>query len=418
MTGRTGRKLGRGWEVLQQRRLLAADISLDDGYIRIEGTDDVDAVEVWQENDQLVVDAGQYGPDGSLLDHQQATFAASQVRGIYFDGKGGDDLFVNDTDRPAIALGGGGNDILIGGPTRDTMLGNLGDDFLAPRSSGDLALGSAGDNAVLEVPLAQPPVDQPDAMPGEGEVAAADESDGQVPAGTSTAVNDNVCEPLAEDQAPEGEVAGEMPIDMGPVDGELSEAGNESASDPLATELAEGETNPSDDSLYPIDDDWNSEDPTGLPAGGAGENESGSCEMPVSGDDSETTSDDSTLVDSGDAGEGNSAEEPLAPAAEQPVVIDEPVLEEPVLEEPIVVPTAESTGDEAASDDASESPAEDVADDQLPPVGNPQPGNDILVGGSGHDWLFGGEGDDWLFGDDLDLLASQLLSQLMLSDRA
>mgnify|MGYP002725616383 CR=1 FL=1 len=138
-----------GFQTLELRRMLAGDIGVSDGYLNIVGTEYDDAVDLFVEGDQVVVSMAEYGPDGELSGSDTQSFDQSELRGISFQGIGGDDVFVNDTSIPAVALGGAGDDVMIGGDSRDVLHGGQGDDWLL--GNGDRLMGGSGENAILEL---------------------------------------------------------------------------------------------------------------------------------------------------------------------------------------------------------------------------------------------------------------------------
>lgn len=158
-----------GFQPLEGRRLLAADISVSDGFLNITGSNHNDAVDVYAEGDQIVVSTAEFGPDG-MTESATQSFARNALRGICFQGGEGDDVFVNDTNLRTIALGGPGNDVLVGGTSHDVLHGSSGDDFLL--GDRDVVLGGGGDNAELNgtaadeeqpagVTVDEPPTDAP-----------------------------------------------------------------------------------------------------------------------------------------------------------------------------------------------------------------------------------------------------------------
>jgi Ca2+-binding RTX toxin-like protein len=65
---------------------------------------------------------------------------------VIFQGNAGNDYFRNDTGLRAIAFGGLGNDILIGGSNNDRMDGGAGNDCLYGRLGNDVLLGGDGND--------------------------------------------------------------------------------------------------------------------------------------------------------------------------------------------------------------------------------------------------------------------------------
>ena len=199
-----------GFQGLEQRRLLASDIGLSDGFICITGTELNDAVDVYSDGDQIVVSAAEYGLDGEMIDSTLQSFHQDEVRGIYFQGNAGDDVFVNDTSLNAIAQGGSGNDVLISGLNRDVLHGSSGDDVLI--GSQDIMMAGAGDNAILsnsmgqmqiaeetaeetdDIPVAADAVAEQDEGSSEDDVAVTDDAT----ASEDTSAEDDV---IAEEEA-------------------------------------------------------------------------------------------------------------------------------------------------------------------------------------------------------------------------
>lgn len=125
-------------EPLEQRVLLAAGIRFRGGVIRIDGASVADSASVQQDGDQITV---------SLTSGQQTfneTYDADGVSRIIFRGRGGDDSFVNDTDRDVRAFGGSGADTLTGGSGQDVLSGGGGDDVLDGRGGRDHLKGGSG----------------------------------------------------------------------------------------------------------------------------------------------------------------------------------------------------------------------------------------------------------------------------------
>jgi hypothetical protein len=61
-------------------------------------------------------------------------FPVAQVARILFRGNDGSDTFYNNTNKPCIAYGGNGNDILVGGGGDDILVGDAGNDRLTGRA--------------------------------------------------------------------------------------------------------------------------------------------------------------------------------------------------------------------------------------------------------------------------------------------
>ena len=131
------RKLG--FQTLEQKRLLAADVSLSDsGKLSIQGDDTANDVIIFRNADQVVVDA----------DGERSSFSADLVKSIYFRGRDGDDVVVNDTDIPTKMFGNNGNDRLVGGSDVDDLRGGPGNDELSGRGGDDELHGDHGNDTL------------------------------------------------------------------------------------------------------------------------------------------------------------------------------------------------------------------------------------------------------------------------------
>ena len=130
-------------EKVEDRRLMAADVTLMDGVLEIEGTDDDDSAQV------AIVDEGntvRVRITDSIDAPEVYEFVRGDVNHIVFQGYAGNDLFDNDTDIRSIATGGDDNDILIGGSVRDELFAGPGDDVILGRGGNDdLRAGKGND---------------------------------------------------------------------------------------------------------------------------------------------------------------------------------------------------------------------------------------------------------------------------------
>ena len=63
----------------------------------------------------------------------QQSFAASEVQSILFNGRAGNDVFINSTGLRSVAAGGAGDDTLVGGSGDDVLIGEGGNDLLYGR---------------------------------------------------------------------------------------------------------------------------------------------------------------------------------------------------------------------------------------------------------------------------------------------
>ena len=132
-------------ESLEDRRLMAADVTLNNGLLTIDGDATDNHIVVQQELRQL--DYGFHGfglrssrfratrplrvttvikshmePNGTPVEYGRETFS-SAIHQVHFFGHGGDDFFDNQTHIPTVAYGGFGDDTLRGGSSHDTLFG-------------------------------------------------------------------------------------------------------------------------------------------------------------------------------------------------------------------------------------------------------------------------------------------------------
>jgi uncharacterized delta-60 repeat protein len=112
---------------------------LDDGVLRVHGTDSADAIDVSIDDDEVVV----------LRNFQEVRFDLADVDRVAVFGKeGADEILVHGDLRSYIA-GGKGSDRLQGGNLNDRILGKSGDDSLYGEDGNDLLYGSAGDDTIF-----------------------------------------------------------------------------------------------------------------------------------------------------------------------------------------------------------------------------------------------------------------------------
>ncbi len=147
-------------ESLEDRRLMAVDISLTDGLLHIEGdgADDIvkishvapvqqayrgflpvprlnmPMINVWHGHRE----GGQTVFDGS------SSFLSFFVNGISFNGNNGNDLFDNQTMIQSEAHGGFGFDVLKGGSNHDKLFGEGDQDYLYGNAGNDYLVGGGG----------------------------------------------------------------------------------------------------------------------------------------------------------------------------------------------------------------------------------------------------------------------------------
>jgi Ca2+-binding RTX toxin-like protein len=136
----------RKFERLEDRRMMAADIDLDNGVLNIQGTDG---------NDLIVVFVDEDDPDklnvritnlttGAVL--AQDEFDREDVDEIVANGLGGDDQIYTATDIRAKLFGGIGNDTLYGGAASDLLDGGANNDTLLGNRGNDDLIGGTGND--------------------------------------------------------------------------------------------------------------------------------------------------------------------------------------------------------------------------------------------------------------------------------
>jgi hypothetical protein len=127
--------------------LLDAQLTLNsNGVLTIWGTRFADGAWVSQAGDKIVFDHYTSPPPGILrpqiLAHEE--FDAALVKLIVFHGRGDNDNFANQTDVRCLAFGGAGHDSLTGGDANDFLMGGRGRDTLTGGLGGDVLLGGFG----------------------------------------------------------------------------------------------------------------------------------------------------------------------------------------------------------------------------------------------------------------------------------
>lgn len=81
-----------------------------------------------------------------VADGKNFSFDSASVKLIFFAGRGGNDVFVNNTAVSSIALGGAGDDMLQGGSGDDILIGGRGNNILTGGGGNDFVLGGAGND--------------------------------------------------------------------------------------------------------------------------------------------------------------------------------------------------------------------------------------------------------------------------------
>jgi len=135
-------------EVLEERRLLSA--KLDDGVLKVNGTDAADVITVRQEETRFVV---------TQKGAQTKKFALDRVKKVVVNGNDGDDKLtldgvrvkasVDGQDDDDTVLGSSGNDNLQGGSGDDVLKGGKGNDTLHGDDGEDTLRGGKGNDVVI-----------------------------------------------------------------------------------------------------------------------------------------------------------------------------------------------------------------------------------------------------------------------------
>ncbi len=120
----TGRRTIPQFEHLETRHLLAASILFDaaTGIVTVNGDQ--------SDNQAFVTAAGTDRIQVDLTGVETRQFDRSEVTGLVFNGRRGDDEFRNETDVPGEMIGAAGNDLLVGGSGIDRIFGGNGQDTI------------------------------------------------------------------------------------------------------------------------------------------------------------------------------------------------------------------------------------------------------------------------------------------------
>ena len=148
-------------ETLERRQLLAAEIgiSLNDGNLLIQGTEQSDLISVAAQGSQIRVITQTRSTEGTLGNATHHRFDATGILKVIVSGGGGDDLVAIrgaiDTeifggDGDDVLLGGDGDDIIDGGAGADRIMGRGGDDELIGGEDADFIHGGRGNNIVYD----------------------------------------------------------------------------------------------------------------------------------------------------------------------------------------------------------------------------------------------------------------------------
>jgi len=123
-------------EVMEARRMLAADATLASGLLSITGTSGADFISVNKSGSKLVVDLGAVNKE----------FTSSNVNNIVVNLMGGSDSFLsfNEVTKPMLVYGGAGNDSIRTGGGQDVVYGESGNDSINVRNGDDVMDGGSG----------------------------------------------------------------------------------------------------------------------------------------------------------------------------------------------------------------------------------------------------------------------------------
>ncbi|MCA9245807.1 MAG: hypothetical protein KDA42_01800 [Planctomycetales bacterium] len=111
-------------EGLEGREMMAADIGLDHGVLKVKGGDLDDTIQIYQQGNQIVAELS--NADGVMSE----SFDAAQVQKLKLKGKNGNDAIYNRTSIDAKIKGGKGDDLLVGGDGQDVIFGEKGADAI------------------------------------------------------------------------------------------------------------------------------------------------------------------------------------------------------------------------------------------------------------------------------------------------
>src|SRR5687768_3786957 len=128
------------FEALEDRRHLAASITLSSGVLKLVGNNTSTTISVTASGSNLIAKSG------SLF----RTVSTSSVSKIYVDGgTAGDRITIaSNVYKPAQVYSGGGNDTVIGGSGNDSLYGGAGSDKLAGFAGNDYLNGGDGNDSL------------------------------------------------------------------------------------------------------------------------------------------------------------------------------------------------------------------------------------------------------------------------------
>ena len=142
-------------ESLEDRRLMAVDITLANGLLHIEGDGEHDVVKVLKTEPLQMGRGGMqklpmiqvwhgHKEGGQTVFDGSSNFLSFSVNEILFNGNDGNDLFDNQTWIKSEAHGGFGVDMLKGGSNHDKLFGEGDADYLYGNAGNDYLVGGGG----------------------------------------------------------------------------------------------------------------------------------------------------------------------------------------------------------------------------------------------------------------------------------
>jgi Ca2+-binding RTX toxin-like protein len=145
-------KPARRFERLEDRQMMAADISLNSGVLEVDGTGDDENIVIETNpanTNQVLVTVTSFNDDGEIDETVQRAFARNQVTSIEVSADDGDDTVTNRTNIQSELHGDEGDDTLTGGTARDIIFGGDDDDTLQGGRGNDELHGGEDDDIYL-----------------------------------------------------------------------------------------------------------------------------------------------------------------------------------------------------------------------------------------------------------------------------
>jgi hypothetical protein len=130
------------------RRDLPAGLTLSAGTLAFDGGSLNDTVTISNDGANIKARVFTIAPGASLGTVYEKTYWGPGVTKLSFNGRAGNDKFINLTGLPSQALGDVGNDELIGGSGDDWFSGGAGNDTVTAGAGKDTMLGSSGNDRI------------------------------------------------------------------------------------------------------------------------------------------------------------------------------------------------------------------------------------------------------------------------------